>query len=231
MIAFHEKHPDVSLLMNVTRHPYSFVGDNPKMGLGRPEGEEKTWHDGILWNAGGNEAKCREAERGMRALGRELGIELDYTVKTNWQPIDSQRTILWAMQFGKAEAYMSRLAPKHFEECKSASHRATILDAAEEAGLDRQALRAFLETDELKAEVWKSYGSTINEKGIHAIPFFCFNSPLTDGGPFRNGTGTPLIVKGSANKDHFLAVFEKLYRDVERANKGGGNKGGGCVFT
>lgn len=112
---------------------------------------------------------------------------------------------------------MTALGKKHFEQRKSASHRATILEAVEEAGLDRKAAEALLNTDELKDKVWKSYGSTIHEKGIHAIPFFIFNSPLTDGGPFRDGKGRPEMVNGSGDPEQFLEVFEKILRGVERA--------------
>ena len=36
-------------------------------------------------------------------------------------------------------------------------------------------------------QVWDWYGRTIQEKGIHSIPFFVFNVPaaLAVGGPFR----------------------------------------------
>lgn len=153
----------------------------------------------------------------MRELGERAGIRLDYNVQTNWQPVDSHRAMLWARQFGKAENYMSALARKHFEERTSASHRATILAAAEEAGLDREALQAFLDTDELRDEVWRSYGSTIKEKGIHAIPYFVFNSPLSDGGPFRSGKGRPVIINGSGDEAQFLEVFEHLFAQVHRA--------------
>lgn len=152
----------------------------------------------------------------MRELGRRAGIELDYNVQTNWQPIDSQRLMLWARRFGKAELYMSSMARRHFEERQSASHRATILAAAGEAGLDVDAAKKFLDTDELRDEVWKSYGDTIHKKGIHAIPYFVFNSPITDGGPFRSGTGKPVIVNGSGDQVQFLSVFEQLLRDTER---------------
>lgn len=153
----------------------------------------------------------------MRELGRRAGIQLDYNVKTNWQPIDSQRLMLWARQFGKAEAYMSALSRRHFEECQSASHRATLFAAVEEAGLDVALARDFLQTDDLKAEVWRSYGDTIHEKRINAIPYFVFNSPLTSGGPFRNGPGEPIIVNGSASLLQFLIVFEQILDDVECA--------------
>jgi len=206
----------VSLLLNVTRHPYSFQGDNPSGGKGRPEGEEKTWHDSLLGYCGGDPKTRDHAEETMRELGRRAGIELDYNVKTNWQPIDSQRLMIWARRFGKAEAYMSAMARRHFEERQSASHRSTILESAEEAGLDVEAARNFLDTDELKEEVWKSYGDTIHKKGIHSIPFFVFNSPLTSGGPFRTGTGKPVIHNGSGDEHQFLGVFEQLLREVER---------------
>lgn len=201
--------------MDVTRHPYSFRGDSKASAI--PEGKESTWHEGLLGYVGGDPAARDAAEAGMRELGERVGIHLDYNVQTNWQPVDSQRAMLWARQFGKAENYMSALARKHFEERTSASHRATILAAAEEAGLNTEALQAFLNTDELRDEVWRSYGSTIKEKGIHAIPYFVFNSPLTDGGPFRSGKGRPVIINGSGDEAQFLEVFEHLYAQVHRA--------------
>jgi len=202
------------LLLNVTRHPYSFRGDSTSYDAG-PEGSEETWHEDLLNYVGGDPKDRDRIEEAMRALGRRAGIELDYGVRTNWQPIDSQRLMLWARRFGKAEPYMSSIARRHFEERQSASHGATLLAAAAEAGLDVEAARIFLEGDELREEVWKSYGDTIQTKGIHSIPFFVFNSPLTSGGPFRNGTGKPVIVKGSADELHFVEVFEQLLRNVE----------------
>uniref|UniRef100_A0A7R9ZV89 DSBA-like thioredoxin domain-containing protein n=1 Tax=Pyrodinium bahamense TaxID=73915 RepID=A0A7R9ZV89_9DINO len=152
----------------------------------------------------------------MRQLGRRAGIELDYGVQTNWQPVDSQRLMLWARQFGKQERYMSALAHLHFEHRESASHKATLLKAAEACGLDAAAAEDFLKSDELRDAVWRSYGDTIHEKGIHAIPYFVFNSPLTDGGPFRSGTGRPVIVNGSGDQQMFLEIFERLLRDVDK---------------
>jgi predicted DsbA family dithiol-disulfide isomerase len=202
--------------MNVKRYPYSFQGDNPSGGVGRTEGNERTWHESLLGYCGGDPKTRDNAEETMRQLGRRAGIELDYNVKTNWQPIDSQRLMIWARQFGKAEKYMSALARRHFEERNSASHRTTLLDAAEEAGLDVVAAREFLDTDELRQEVWKSYGDTIHEKGIRAIPYFVFNSTLTNGGPFRDGPGKPIVVNGSGDEQEFLSIFEQLFREVER---------------
>ena len=69
-------------------------------------------------------------------LASEAGISLDYQVQTNWQPVDSQRLMLWAARFGKAELYMDALGHQHFECRKSASHSKTLLQVAAQVGLD-----------------------------------------------------------------------------------------------
>jgi len=172
-----------------------------------------TWHDGLLGYVGGDEARRDEAERRLSMQGREAGITFDFNVLTHWQPIDSQRLLMWAARFGKAEKYMHALNTRHFEQGasgESASSRKTILAAAAEAGLDVEAAAAFLDSEELKAEVWKSYGDTINKHGVHSIPLFVFNVAALGlvGGPFRSGgQGTPFVLNGSMDADTFLAVF------------------------
>uniref|UniRef100_A0A7S2GRB6 DSBA-like thioredoxin domain-containing protein n=1 Tax=Haptolina brevifila TaxID=156173 RepID=A0A7S2GRB6_9EUKA len=112
---------------------------------------------------------------------------------------------------------MSALNRRHFELRESASIRATCLAAAAEAGIDITVAEAFLETDELEAEVWRSYGSTIRDAGIHAIPLFAFSVPAIDaqGGPFRTpGTDEAYVVRGSSSERSFLGLFELILRDT-----------------
>lgn len=155
----------------------------------------------------------------MYQLGLKAGIKLDYNVQTNWQPVKSQRLMLWASRYGKQELYMDVLAKKHFENRTSASHTDTLLRVAEEVGLDVAAARQFLATDELEDVVWASYRSTIHEKGIHAIPFFVFNTNNTDGGPFRSGKGDATIVRGSGDIATFREMFESMLRKERGSSK------------
>jgi len=204
----------VALAINVTRHPYSFLGDNRDGdGFLRSGG---TWHEGLMDYTDGTEAGARRAEAGLSALGAAAGIKFRYDQKTNWQPIESQRMLLWAGTFGKAEQFMDALNFRHFQEGKSASERATVLEAAAEAGLDVNEANAYLDTSENEDKVWKSYGDTIRKYGIHAIPFFVFSVPELGmvGGPFRQGQGdktTPWIVNGSMDSDRFLQIFTEVY--------------------
>jgi len=155
-------------------------------------------------------------EARLREQGRAAGIRFDFRAETHWQPVDSQRLLLWAARFGKQESFMSALSRRHFEQGgqgESASTRATLMAAAAEAGLDVAAAKSFLETDELVKEVWHSYGATIHQKGIHSIPLFVFNVPQLGlvGGPFRQGAGTPFVVNGSMDAPTFLRIFEGVY--------------------
>ena len=132
-----------------------------------------------------------------------------------WQPIESQRTQLWASRFGKAELLMDALGTCHFQTKESASDRATLLKCAEQVGLDADALNLFLDSDELYDEVWHSYGHTIRGMDIHSIPVFVF-SLASIGGPFRDNNGETFIHNGSGSPEDFVRVFETAYESSKR---------------
>jgi len=224
---FHDKHPGVAMQLNVTRHPYSFLGDRDQSKGQSSLRSGGTWHEGLIDYTGGSEGKARQAEDGLSTLGAAAGIKFRFDVKTDWQPIDSQRILLWAGRHGKQEEFMSAMNHLHFEKAESASHRQSILKAVEEVGLPVDAANAFLDTNELHDEVWKSYGDTINVKGIHAIPLFVFNVPSTNrvGGPFRDEMRTPgqewsdpYEVNGSMDAASFLDIFEMVFHDINSDN-------------
>jgi len=215
--------------VNVTRHPYSFIGDSKASdgaksgGLqgvdkdGKESEPTETWHDGLLGYMGGSHTARDSAEKQMAQLGLQAGINFNYNVLTQWQPVKSQRLLLWAGRYGLQEEFMTNLNHRHFEQKQSASITSTLLEAAAEVGLDVEAAAAFLKTDELVDVVWKSYGSTI-ARGIHSIPLFVFNVPSTGavGGPFREGQGSkaPYTVHGSSSAEAFLQLFEQIAGDA-----------------
>jgi len=149
----------------------------------------------------------------MTKLGNSVHgkpIAFNTEVEFEFQPVDSQRMLQWAARFGKQEEVVSALANLHFEKQQSVTNRSTLMEVVDKVGLDQQAFQRFLDSDELVADIWKSYGDTI-QKGIHSIPFFIFNGPLTNGGCFRDGSNTAVEVHGSANANEFASAFEKVY--------------------
>jgi len=146
LAAFHEEHPTVAVELNVTRKPYSFLGQQPldkdEMRLKR----KGIWHERLM-DYTGDPASRDQFERQLQQLGEPSGIIFDFGAYLNKQPIDSQRLLLWAARFGKAEAFVAALSARHFErssEGESASKRHTLVAAAEEAGLDVIAAEKFL---------------------------------------------------------------------------------------
>ena len=230
--AFHSSHPDLALQINVTRHPYSFVGDRPAQsmrqgeldGIGTDDSALRTFSEQMAgrFPTAANEVERKERMRPFLRLGESAGISFDLEVKAQYQPVESQRLLLWAGRYGLQEEYMSALNTLHFEQRQSASVRATVLAAARTAGLDVAAATAFLDGDELEDDVWRSYGATIREAGIRAIPLFAFSLPAIDasGGPFRDaGKYEAYVVRGSSEKAGFEQLFELMARDVQAGRR------------
>jgi len=217
----------VALELNVTRHPYSFIGDARADAGGMPGYQKgvppkETWHDALLGYMGGDPVARAQAEAGMLAQGAAAGIQFNYDVLAQWQPVESQRLLLWAARSGLQEEFMSALNRRHFELQQSASERTTLLAAAREVGLDADAATAFLDSSELEDDVWRSYGRTIRELRIHSIPLFALSVPTLDaiGGPFRApGAYEAYIVRGSMDAEYFLTLFEVLLRDVRAGQR------------
>ena len=156
------------------------------------------------------------------ALGASAGIDFDLEVRAQYQPIESQRLLLWAGRHSLQEEFMAALNRRHFERRESASRRPTLLAAAAEVGLDVKAATAFLDTAELEDEVWQSYGETIRTANIRAIPLFAFSVPDLGavGGPFRSaGAYESYVVRGSSGRQNFLNLFELMLRDAERGER------------
>lgn len=155
-------------------------------------------------------------KEGLHSLGRSVDIDFDFNVSFCWYPVDSQRTLLYSYKFGAQEAFADAMARRHFTLSQASGDRETVLDAAEEVGLDPVEVEAMLEGDEFSDDVWKSYQDTTGKHKIYSIPFFVFNGPHSNGGKFRrNGENSgEKVVRGSGNVEQFLNVFERINNEM-----------------
>jgi len=211
----------VAIELRVTRHPFSFIGDQDQSCDALHLKRQGTWKDRLLDYTGGDPRLRDQVMAGMKEAGKPLGIHFDYNCYIDRQPIDSQRMLLFAARHGKQEEYMTCLNRRHFtrgSQGESASKSHTILAAAKEAGLDAAEADAFLKSGELRDQVWRSYGQ-MPKLGITAIPLFVFNVVEIglEGGPLRphaSSTGTPPIVNGSMTVELFEGIFDDLWDQV-----------------
>lgn len=137
-------------------------------------------------------------------------INFNMDVDFQWEPIDSQRLLLWAKEDGKQDIVAKTLFHLHFEQRQSLSWRSTLLTAAQAAGIDEADCASFLDGDYLRSEVLEGYDQHMR-CGIHWPPFFALNGPGSNGGPFRDGTRSCMVVRGSAKA--FAEAFEQIWSD------------------
>ena len=90
----------MALTLNITRRPFSFLGQQPadqdRLTLKR----KGIWHDRLMDYAG-NPAGRDQFEAQMTTLGEAAGVTFDFNAYIDRQPIESQRLLLWAGRFGK----------------------------------------------------------------------------------------------------------------------------------
>ena len=59
-----------------------------------------TWHEALLGYTGSAERRA-SAEAGMKELGKKANINFNFHVPAQWQPIESQRLLLWCGRYGR----------------------------------------------------------------------------------------------------------------------------------
>ena len=100
LLAFHDAHPTVALTLNITRRPFSFLGQQPADQDRHTLKRKGIWHDRLMDYAG-NPAGRDQFEAQMTTLGEAAGVTFDFNAYIDRQPIESQRLLLWAGRFGK----------------------------------------------------------------------------------------------------------------------------------
>ena len=207
----------VGALRAIARHTGRSMIEDPaeiaEIVRAHERGDDFGWARGRQISAFDHFAGAR-ATAALRQLGDTCGIRFRFDVAFGWHPIESQRALIWAAQYGKQEDLVDAIARRHFEEAQSVHDPSTLLDAAREIGLSADELSAFLASEAGTQQVWQSYRDTVGKHAIHSIPYFVFNGPATNGGPFRDGSSLCHTVNGSASPADFLAIFESILAEA-----------------
>lgn len=110
-------------------------------------------------------------ERQMTAVGKEYGINFSYGGKVA-NTLNSHRLIHLAGLQGKQDQVVNGLFRRYFEEEKNLGSIDVLLEAAEEAGMNRGEVEAYLKSDAGKDEVKKQVDQFRNY--VSGVPFFIF---------------------------------------------------------
>ena len=144
----------------------------------------------------GSAARVEEMDRRMIAVGKEEGIPfaLDRIQKTP-NTFDAHRLLWLAEREGVQDKVADGLFRAFFAEGRDIGDRAVLADLGAEAGLDRNAVTAFLQGDEGTKEV-REEEQRARELGVDAVPTFII--------------GGKVLVSGAQNPEVFLEAFRSL---------------------
>jgi predicted DsbA family dithiol-disulfide isomerase len=181
------------LHFDVRWRPFQLNPEMPSKGV--PRDEYRRAKFGSLERSRQLDAQVAEA---ARAAG--VAIRHDLMQRTP-NTLDAHRLIRWAEAEGAGaqNAIVDRLFAAYFEEGRDVGDRATLAALAAEAGLDHDRAAAFLESDDLQADVLAA-DRAARQAGLEAVPTFVLERHI--------------LFSGAVPPDVFAEALGKAHRVI-----------------
>jgi predicted DsbA family dithiol-disulfide isomerase len=137
------------------------------------EGQDIVEH--ITQKYGSPPAQVAANRENIRARGAELGFTFRMEQRDRiYNTFDAHRLLHWADLEGRQAALKHALFRAYFAEGKNPSDHDTLVQLAEQAGLDGVKARAVLDSDAYAADV-RAQERFYQERGIQAVPAIIIN--------------------------------------------------------
>lgn len=151
----------------------------------------------------GSLERSRELDAQVAAAAEAAGLEIrhDRMVRTP-NTLDAHRLIGWAREHGGQDALVDGLFEAYFVEGRDVGDRATLLDVAEAAGIDRDAADALLASDEGRDAVL-AQDRAVREAGLTGVPTFVLDRHV--------------LFAGAVPADTFAEALQKAHAVISRA--------------
>jgi len=175
------------LPFDVHWHPFQLHPDMPKEGADRKEFTAKKF---------GSVERARELYQHVADAGEAVGLNFDFKkIERSPNTLDSHRLILWASGAGLQDEVVEILFRKFFMDGKDLGDHQTLIEAAEEAGMDGKIVGELLNTDRDLDKV-SSEEYQAREIGVQGVPFFIINDKYA--------------LSGAQDAATFHQVFDKI---------------------
>jgi predicted DsbA family dithiol-disulfide isomerase len=112
--------------------------------------------------------------RSMAQAAAELGLEFNWEQARHSNTFDAHRVVHLAAEQGLADAAHERLMRAYFTDGLAVGDRDVLVRLAAEIGLDGDAVRRMLDSDDYGNHV-RSDEATAKMLGIDSVPFFVFD--------------------------------------------------------
>ncbi|QDT04482.1 DSBA-like thioredoxin domain protein [Rubripirellula lacrimiformis] len=151
-------------------HPFQLNPTMPKSGISRKEYRTQKF---------GSWERSMELDAQVIAVGESEGIHFAFD-KSERTPntVDAHRCIWLADQQGCQDTVVEGLFRAYFIDGKDIGKRQTLIEVVAEAGLDRQAADAMLDSDDGMSVI--STGREMSQRlGVTGVPFFVINHTIS----------------------------------------------------
>ncbi|SOC44548.1 DsbA family oxidoreductase [Salinicoccus kekensis] len=120
----------------------------------------------------------------LAVQGKEAGItfNMDGVIPSN--TMDAHRLIKFAAADNKDDAVLKRLYTAYFEAGRNTSDHGVLLEIAEDAGLEAEAVRDMLESDLYKDLIYADQNEA-KDIGVQGVPFIVVNGEYALPGAMR----------------------------------------------
>ena len=138
-----------------------------------------------------------ELDAKVVAVGKSEGIhfafdKIDRTPNT----VDAHRLIWLADQHGCQDVVVEALFRTYFSEGQDIGNHETLIDVGSEAGLDRQAVKSMLDSDE-GLDAISNAREMSKQHGVDGVPFFIINQKIA--------------LSGAQDSETFIDAFKQVH--------------------
>lgn len=160
--------------------------------------------------------KAKERFAMFQQQAKTVGLTYNYDIIQMTNSFDAHRLAKWANQYNKEYDLTGRLMKAYFTDGRNIADIDTLVELAEEMGLNGNEARRVLDNGEFADQV-KSEITEARQIGVQGVPFFVLNRKYG--------------VSGAQPVEYFTAVLEKLWEEEKPRfdSIDGADKGATCT--
>lgn len=110
----------------------------------------------------------------VQQMAQSAGLEFNMDTMILTNTFDAHRLAMFANRFDLMHEMTERILRAYYSESKHIGDHGTLIELAEEVGLQREAVASMLSSMDMSDEV-RADEKEANDFGIHSIPFFLIN--------------------------------------------------------
>ncbi|MFC3041643.1 DsbA family protein [Virgibacillus xinjiangensis] len=155
-------------------------------------------HDYLAESKGIPRDQAKSMNENVGRQAAELGLIFNFESMQPTNTFDAHRVAQYAGEQGKGREMTERLLKAYFTEGRLISDHATLIELAEETGLDPDAVTTLLKVDDYAIHV-RGDEEQARQIGVQGVPFFVFNEKYA--------------VSGAQPEEVFVEVLEQVWEE------------------